>query len=283
MPILKVVKQYAIVTCGALLAALGLNLFLAPMDIVSGGASGVAVLVHTLTGFPMGTLILLINIPLFLLGICTFGGGFGLKSLYGTVIFAILIDVTAFLPPLTKNLLMAAIFGGTLFGTGFGIIFLSGATSGGTDILAALLCKLVPVVDMGKWVFIIDTVIIASGAFILADTERVLAGILSLFITSFLIDYMISGANVAKVVYVISNKGTELADRILNELSRGVTGIYTCGMYEKTDRLMLMCVVKRMELPTLRRIISETDEKAFLVLSQARLVSGEGFRVYPLS
>ncbi len=276
-------KIYGAITFGALLAALGLNLFLAPLEIVSGGASGVAVLVHSLTGFPMGTLILLINIPLFVIGAWILGGGFGIRSLYGTAIFSILIDITAFLPSVTENLLMAAIFGGALFGFGFGIIFLSGATSGGTDILAALLNRLVPTVDVGKWIFVIDTVIISVGAYFFSDSERVLSGILSLFIASFLVDYLISGANVAKVVYIVSEKGEEIAQKILTDLNRGVTGIYTRGMYVKKDRFMLMCVVKRMELVKLRRIVTEMDEKAFFVMSQARQVSGEGFTVYPFS
>ena len=281
MKIVKIVKSYLAIAGGALLAALGLNLFLAPHEIVSGGASGVAVIVHSLTGFPMGTLILLINIPLFAIGAWMLGSGFGVKSLFGTVVFSILIDITAFLPRLTDSLLMAAIFGGTLFGLGFGIIFLAGATSGGTDILAAILHKMIPAVNVGKWIFLIDAMIIAAGAFLFADSERVLAGILSLFIASFLVDYLISGANVAKVVYVISDKSEEIAKKILFDLNRGVTGIYTKGMYGNTERTMLMCVVKRFELVRLERIVAEADSKAFIVFSQARQVSGAGFKVYP--
>ncbi len=283
MQVLRVMKSYGSITLGALIAALGLNLFLVPHNIVSGGASGVAVLVHSLTGFPMGTLVLLINIPLFVIGAIVLGGGFGLKSLYGTAIFSILIDITAFMPGITENLLTAAIFGGTLFGFGFGIIFLAGATSGGTDILATLGHKLIPAVDVGKWIFLIDMLIISAGAFLLHNGEGVLAGILSLFIASFLVDYLISGANVAKVVYIVSDKGEEIAGKIMRELNRGVTGIYTCGMYEKTDRLMLMCVVKRMELAKLQKIVTLADDNAFLVFSQARKVSGNGFRVYPFT
>lgn len=278
---LRTGKTYGIVTAGALIAALGLNLFLAPHDIVSGGASGVAILVHSFTGFPMGTLILLINIPLFLLGVWFLGGGFGLKSLYGTVMFSVFIDVTAFLPSLTENILMAALFGGSLFGIGFGMLFLAGATSGGTDILAALGHKFIPAIDVGKWIFIIDILIISAGAYLFHDTERVLSGILSLFTASFLVDYMISGANVAKVVYIVSAKSEEIAQEILTKLHRGVTGVYTKGMYENTDRTMLMCVVKRFELQKLERIVKEKDNKAFLVCSQARQVTGEGFKTYP--
>ena len=276
-------KAYAIVTCGVLVAALGLNLFLKPHEIVSGGASGVAIIVHSLTGFPMGTFMLLLNIPLFVLGVYYLGSSFGLRSLYGTVMFSVFVDATATLPALTQNVLMAAIFGGVLLGLGFGILFLSGATSGGTDILAALGHKLVPAIDVGKWIFLIDIVIISSGAYIFRDSERILAGILTLFVSSFLVDYLISGANVAKVVYIVSAKAEEIANEIMEKLSRGVTGIYTRGMYVKKDRTMLMCVVKRFEIQRLERIVEKYDKKAFLIYAQARQVTGEGFKKYPIA
>lgn len=275
-------KIYAAITAGVLIASLGINLFLSPHAIVSGGASGVAILVNHLTGFPMGTFMLLINIPLFILGALLLGHGFGIRSIYGTVMFSVFTDVTAFLPGLTNSLIMAAIFGGALLGIGFGLVFLAGATSGGTDILASLGHKAVRAVDVGKWIFIIDIVIISSGAYFFRNTELVLAGILALFISSFLVDYIISGANIAKVVYIISDKSEAIAEEIMEKVERGVTGIYTRGMYVKEDRTMLMCVVKRFELQRLEHIVEKHDQNAFIIYSQARQVTGEGFKKYPI-
>ncbi len=275
------IKIYAIITVGILFASTAVNMFLAPHSIVSGGASGVAIIINNLTGFPMGITMLLINIPLFIIGAKVLGVGFGIKSLYGTVMFSVLTDLTAGFPFLSENLLMSAIFGGVLFGLGFGIIFLSGATSGGTDILAALGHKAVPYIDVGKWIFIIDIVIISAGAYFFRNTDLVLAGILTLFVSSFLVDYIISGANVAKVAYIISEKSEEIADEIMKKLVRGVTGVYTRGMYVKKDRTMLMCVVKRFEIQRLQRIVKEKDAAAFVILTQARQVTGEGFKNYP--
>ena len=276
-----VIKIYAIITAGILFASIAVNMFLAPHSIVSGGASGVAIIINNLTGFPIGITMLLINIPLFIIGAKVLGVGFGIKSLYGTVMFSVLTDLTAGFPHLSENLLMSAIFGGVLFGLGFGIIFLSGATSGGTDILAALGHKAVPYIDVGKWIFIIDIVVISAGAYFFRNTDLVLAGILTLFVSSFLVDYIISGANVAKVAYIISEKSEEIADEIMKKLVRGVTGVYTRGMYVKKDRTMLMCVVKRFELQKLQRIVKEKDAAAFVILTQARQVTGEGFKNYP--
>ncbi len=278
----RTIKIYAAIAAGVLIASLGINLFLAPHAIVSGGASGVAILINHLTGFPIGTLMLLINIPLFILGALLLGHGFGIRSLFGTVMFSVFTDVTALLPGLTENLLMSSVFGGAMLGIGFGIVFLAGATSGGTDILASLGHKVIPAVDVGKWIFIIDIVIISSGAYLFRNTELVLAGILTLSINSFLVDYIISGANVAKIVYIISDKSEEIAGEIMKKVERGVTGIYTRGMYVKEDRTMLMCVVKRFELQRLEQIVERCDKNAFLVYSQARQVTGEGFKIYPI-
>ncbi len=275
-------KIYAIITVGVLIASLAINLFLEPHGIVSGGASGVAIIVYRLWGFPMGLTMLLVNIPLFILGARVLGFGFGIRSVYGTLLFSLFTDITSFVPSLTQNLLMASIFGGVFFGVGFAVIFLSGATSGGTDILASLGHKAVPAIDVGKWIFIIDIIIISAGAVFFKNTELVLSGILTLFISSFLVDYIISGANVAKIVYIISDKSEEIAKQIMNTLHRGVTGVYTRGMYIKKDRTMLLCVVKRFEIQRLTRIVKENDPAAFVIFSQARQVTGEGFKIYPI-
>lgn len=281
LKLLDTLKAYSGIVLGALLLALGLNLFLEPHEIVSGGASGIAIVVNALTGFPMGTLMLFINIPLFIIGALVIKNGFGLKTLVGTVLFSVFTDVTASIPALTGNILMASVFGGVLFGLGFGLVFLSGGTTGGTDILAALGHKVFPAINVGKWVFAIDFLVIFFGAWIFKNTEAVLSGVLALFISSFLVDYLISGANVAKVVYVVSKKSDAISEEIQARLSRGVTGIYAKGMYAKKDFMMLMCVVKGFELPKLERIVQKHDENAFFILARARQVMGLGFRKFP--
>ena len=281
LKILNTLKAYGGIVLGALLLALGLNLFLEPHEIVSGGASGIAIVVNALTGFPMGTMMLFINIPLFIIGALIIKNGFGFKTLVGTILFSVFTDVTTALPSLTENMLMASVFGGVLFGLGFGLVFLCGGTTGGTDILAALGHKIFPAINVGKWVFAIDFLVIFFGAWIFQNAEAVLSGILTLFISSFLVDYLISGANVAKVVYVVSKKSDAIAEEIQKRLSRGVTGIYAKGMYKKQDFMMLMCVVKGFELQKLERIVQKHDENAFFILARARQVTGLGFRKFP--
>ena len=279
--VIKIFKDYVVITAGVLCASLGISLFLAPHTIVSGGVSGIAIILNRLFGFPIGLVVLLLNIPLFILGAVFLGNSFGIKTLYGSVVFSVFLDLTAGFSPVSDNMLMCAIFGGILLGIGFGAIFLSGATTGGTDILAALGNKAIRAIDVGKWFLIIDTLIIISGIAFIKNTESLLSGIVALMISSFVLDYIISGANTAKLVYIISDKSEQIANEILTSVSRGVTGIKIEGMYTKSDRTMLMCVVKRFELQKLETIALNHDERAFIILTGAYQVTGEGFMRRP--
>lgn len=281
--IIKTAKEYGIITFGVMLAALGISQFLAPHAIVSGGVSGIAIIINRLTGFPVGVSVLLMNIPLFVAGVIFLGKGFGLKSLYGAFVFSLFLDATATDLILTENLLMSALFGGALIGIGFGFMFLSGATSGGTDILAALLNNAIPAIDIGKWFFIIDIVIISISTAFFRNTELLLSGVIALALNSFVLDYIILGANKAKLVYIISNQSTQISAEITKQINRGVTGIAVRGMYTGEERNMLMCVVKRFELQRLEEIVERIDKNAFIIFTQARKITGQGFISYPVN
>lgn len=279
--LIKTFKDYVIITAGVLCASLAISIFLAPHSIVSGGLSGIGIIINKLFGFPIGTVVLFLNIPLFILGAVFLGNSFGIKSLYGAILFSVFLDLTAGFMPITDNLLMCAIFGGILLGIGFGAIFLSGATTGGTDILAALGNKAIRAIDVGKWFLIIDTVIIISGIAFIKNTDALLSGIIALLLSSLVMDYIISGANTAKIVYIISDKSEKIAKEILNSLSRGVTGIKIQGMYTKNEKTMLMCVVKKFQLQKLENMAIKHDKNAFIILTGAHQVTGEGFMRYP--
>ncbi len=280
--IFEKIKEYALITVGTLISAVGISLFLAPHAVVSGGVSGIAIIINRFTGFPIGVAVLFMNIPLFIVGAIFLGKSFGIKSLYGAFIFSLFLDATSTDVILTQNVLMSSLFGGTLLGIGFGLIFLTGATTGGTDIVAALGNKIIPAIDLGKWFFICDIIIISAGTIFMRNTELLLSGIVALFLNSWVLDYVISGFNVSKMVYIISEQSEQIAAEIMKTLERGVTGIKSVGMYTKGERTMLMCIVKKFELQKLEKIVESADPNAFVILTQAHKIKGEGFINYPI-
>ena len=276
-------KTYGIISFGVMLSAIGISVFLSPARIVAGGVSGVGIILHGIYGFPIGVFLLICNIPILLLGLKMLGKGFLLKTLYGTVMLSVFTDSAAKLPPFTDDLLLSSLVGGTLIGIGMGLVFLIGATTGGVDVLAKILNKLFPSIYVGKCLFIIDFIVILSGGIVFSDYELCLYGIISLLIVTYLIDTIIQGANSAKMVYIISDYYSEIADVIMNDLNRGLSSIRITGMYKNTERRMLMCVLKKHELVVLRNIVSKIDKNAFIIFIGAREVSGEGFKIYPIN
>lgn len=276
-------KIYGILLCGALIAALGLSLFLVPANLVSGGISGIGLIIHALTGFPVGFMMLILNIPLFIVGYRHMGAVFFRRSLFGAVMFSVLTDITASFPKLTDNLMLCTLFGGALLGIGIGIIFLFGATTGGTDILAQILHRGFSSIDLGKVMLILDALVIIASGILLGNWEKCLYGVIAATITGVLIDMMIQGANFAKVVYVISPKTKEIASKVMHSMNRGVTGISAKGMYTNKAMTMLMCVIKKHEITLLEKIVLSEDPNAFIIFTGARSVSGEGFKIYPIN
>lgn len=275
-------KIYGAIALGSLASALSINLFLAPLQIVAGGASGAAIIINKLCGLPIGLTMLSINVPLFVCGMRSLGRGFAVRSLVGAFLFSVLTDLTApYLPVITRDPLLAALSGGTLLGLGLGTVFLTGATTGGTDILAKLGHRLIRSINVGQWMFLIDFVIIAISGAVFQNYEFCLYGLIALFVSSYLIDFVIQGANTAKMVYIISPKYEQIANAVMQQLSRGVTGIRSSGMYTRDDKTMLMCIVKKFEIQRLEQIAMSCDPNAFLILSQVHQVRGEGFRIYP--
>ncbi len=281
--LLRNLEIYGILLFGALIAALGVNAFLVPQNIVGGGLSGVGIVVHSLTGFPVGTFMLILNVPLFCIGFRSLGTAFLTRSVFGAFSFSVLTDLLSWLPPITKDPLLAALFGGSLLGIGMGIVFMFGATTGGTDIVAQLFHKLFSFLDVGKWLLVIDAAVILSSGFVLGNWEYCLYGIVAAVANGVLVDMVIQGMNFAKVVYVISPKAEQIADKVIHSLDRGITGLYGRGMFTQNDVTVLLCVVKKREIPKFEQIILEEDKDAFIIFTGARSVSGKGFKIYPIN
>lgn len=293
----KEAKNFILLTIGSLLAALAINTFFVPFSLTMGGISGLSlIMVHLLPFIPLsiGTWIFILNIPIFYFSYREFGKMFTLKSFIGTFFFSACIDLSSpFFTPLSQTLLqgvhgtpdyaLITLFGGAIFGIGLAIIFIAGYTTGGTDIIAFLIKKQIKGLSTGLIIYLIDFIIITLN-FLVLDAETlgapVLLGLYSLvalLITAKSIDFILEGLNVIRAAYIISDQAEIIAQKVLSELNRGVTGLQGKGMYTQANKTVLLCVLSTKEIMLLKKLVSEIDPQAFIIVSPAHEVLGEGF------
>ncbi|MBE3577048.1 MAG: YitT family protein [Limnochordales bacterium] len=276
LPPRTLLRDYAGILLGSLLTAAGLNWFLVPARIAAGGVSGLATVIHHLVGGPVGLLMLMFNVPLFLAGLRWLGAHFGLKTLWGTVTLSVLTDLLApYLHPLTHDPLLAALYGGALTGVGVGITFRFGGSTGGTDIGAALIGRYTPLTTGQALMGIDGAVIMVAG--LAFGPELALYALLAVFVASRAIDLVQEGLGYAKVAYIISDVPDEIANGILYEMQRGVTALHGAGKFTGQERDVLFVIVSRSEVTTLKELVHRHDPRAFVVIHDAREVLGEGF------
>lgn len=265
---------------GAFVMAAALDLFLAPADIAPGGVSGLAIVLNHLTGASVGVLMLILNIPIFVLAARKFSMKFMLMSLLGMGSLSVLTDVLSFLKPMTSDMILSAVYGGALMGLGMGIIFREGTTTGGTDIAAMLLKKSFPEFSVGRFVLIIDAAIVTLAGLVYRRWEVALYSAAALFVSSYVLDLIVEGVDFAKMVYVISDSPEKISEEISAGLSRGTTALDASSIYSGADKTVLMCVVKKYEIGKLKKIIQKADSRAFVIVSDIREVLGNGFKNY---
>lgn len=267
--------QAAYIIVGLIVCTLGYNMFLIPNDIAPGGFTGIGQLANALCGINVGTVIMLLNIPLFILGLKSVGLKFTILSLVSTVALSLMID---YIPVSYKcdDLVLSSIFGGILTGAGFGLILRGGSSTGGTDMLAKIVHEHFRSVKVGVVMFGVDFIVVAASMFIF-DMTRAMYAIIALFISTAMLDFVIDGLNTAKAYFVISRNSDAISRRVMDEMERGVTALRGRGQYTGEDIDVLLCVVPRLEVPRLKRIILECDERAFVIATDVREALGEGF------
>ncbi|MDI6600324.1 MAG: YitT family protein [Thermoanaerobacteraceae bacterium] len=273
----KAVTDFTGITVGVLLMTLSLNMFLTPNNIAPGGVSGLAIIIHSYTGWPVGALTLAFNIPLFIVSILLLGAHFGIKTFYATFLLGATIDLMSFLPVLTHDDLLAGVYGGILMGVGLGLVFKYNATTGGTDLAAAILRKFFPQVSIGMLLLILDAMIIGLAGFAFS-AELALYALIADAIAIRVIDIIQEGANENRAAYVISDLSDDIEAEILTKLGRGVTSFPGRGGYTGKERKVLFCVISRSEITRFKDIIREIDPDAFVVIFQAHEIMGEGFK-----
>ena len=270
------IKNAALILLGLVFCTLGYNLFLIPNNIAAGGFTGIAQLINSGTGWPIGTIALVLNVPLFLFSMKSLGLRFGVRSLIATVLFSTMLNVLQLNFPV-QDMLLATVYGGLFCGLGFGLILRGSATTGGTDMLASLIHRLVPAIRVSWGIFVIDGLVIIASAFVFDMMSAMYALIVTL-ICNIVIDFVLEGPNSSHSFFIISDKSDEIARRILEELDRGVTGLEGMGMYSGKEKRVLLCAVTRLETMRLRKIVFGVDPHAFLISSKAHDTYGEGFK-----
>ncbi|MDF2686705.1 MAG: hypothetical protein K0S55_1887 [Clostridia bacterium] len=263
---------------GGFIWAISINMFTTPNLIAPGGVTGISVILNHFFKFPMGLTIIILNIPLLLLSYKFLGLRFVVRTAITTVITSLILDFTGFIPTFTEDRLLAAVFGGITAGLGLGLIYMRGLATGGSDVLARLLEIPFPYISYGKMLIIIDAVVITAAAVFFRDLGLALYAVIMVYISSIIIDKLLTGLDVAKLVYIISEKNMEISKVIMEKLDRGATLIEARGCYTGLEKNMLMVAVKRYELPRIKNIVKCVDERAFIIINDVSEVLGEGFK-----
>lgn len=282
--------SYSLIVIGSFILAAGFVFFISPYKIVPGGVYGIAIVIHYLTegmlswapsGFPIGLMGLILNIPLTIIGIKILGPRFGVKTVVGFVLTSVFMDGITYVygdaPLVAGDALLSSIFGGVLVGLGLGLIFKSKATSGGSDIVAMIIAKYTRL-PLGQLMIYVDSTIVLIGLLVFADWKIPLYSWIVIYITGKTIDVVLDGLSVDKTIFIVSDKFVEIRDRIINDLNRGGTYIPGKGMYNGSDKTIIFTVVNRRELALLEEYVHVIDPKAFLTVLEANEILGEGFK-----
>ena len=272
-------RDYGLLILGAIVQAASMDLFLVPGQIASGGVSGLAQVLNFHTRLPIGIMVLVMNVPLFVLGWRYLGGRrFFIRTIFTVVLYSVLVDLGLLIIRTgpTRDPMLNALYGGVVGGLGMGITFLGQGTGGGSDILARVLARLRSIPLSQSYLYTDALVILLAG--VTFGWERALYALIALYVGGVTAEVITEGAGVARTAIIVSDKPREAADAILSEMERGVTGLHGEGMYTHKERTVLFCVISRSEVTRLKAIIHEVDPDAFVVIGQANEALGEGFR-----
>lgn len=274
-------KKFTINTIGLILGtffmASSTAFFLLPNKLSTGGFSGLSTIAYYLFHVPVGVAMIILNVPLFIVAFFRIGKKFVLKTIVGTVLLSSFIDILERFPPITKDSFLACIYGGILMGIGTSIVLKVNSSTGGSDLLSYVVRSFNDRFKSGDLIIAIDTVIIILSIFVFKEVEIGLYSAIAIFLMGKMIDIVFEGTNFTKVMFIISDKYEEISTAISNDVQRGSTGIYAKGMYSNKNKIMLLCVGSRNEIIAMKKIATTIDQKAFIVIYNARETWGKGF------
>lgn len=275
----EIISDLLFFTAGGAVYAAAVLVFLSSNKISPGGVTGIASVLNYLSGFPIGTAVFLLNLPLLLLGFFKLGGIFIVKTTVGTFIMSAALDIgEAFFPYFKLDIMLSAIFGGLLMGLGQSLFMLRGATTGGSDIVAVLINRKIPHMTVGRLILLTDAAVVVLAAVVYKNFESALYSVVALYAATKIIDIVIYGADRGKIVYAITGKPDKMSGEIMSLVGRGITAIDATGAYTGAKKKMLMCTVRPNEVSAVCKIIRENDGEAFTVIADAGEILGEGFK-----
>ncbi len=265
---------------GAFIYASAVTLFIEPNEISPGGFTGIAVIFHRLIGVSSGTVLFLLNIPLLIVQYKKFGSGSIVKTAAATFLVSFFLTITEnILPKFHLDGVLASVFGGILSGLGLSLVFIRGATTGGVDVIAKLINDKYRHISVGRVILFADFFVVGASALVYGNIESALYSLIAIYSTSKIIDTVLYGADKGKMVFIITNKGKEISEQILNGLYRGVTVLNGRGAYTNNEKQVLLCAVRIHEVAPLHKIILSTDSKAFILVADVGEIIGEGFKI----
>lgn len=278
-------RNYVLALIGTGLMAFGIKCLYDPVNLVTGGFTGIAIIVKQITspmfegGVPLWLTNFFLNIPLFLFALKMKGFSFIKRSLAATVMLSAWLYVIPEFRYMSDDILLAALFGGIVSGTGIGLVFIGDATTGGTDMLAALIQSRFRHYSIAQIMQVIDAVIVITGAFIFG-ISRALYAIIAIYVVSRVSDGLMEGMKFSKMAIIITENGHKISEAVMKNFERGLTAVNARGMYTGNEKMMLYCVVGKKEIVHLKELITEVDREAFVIVTDAREVLGEGFLEY---
>lgn len=263
---------------GTALIAISIDLFLLPNQLSVGGFSGIGTIGYYLFNIPVGTITFILNIPLFVLALIKNGKKFFLDSLIGTIFLSLFLNLFEGVSTVTYSGFLACIYGGIISGIGTSIVLNANASTGGSDLLAQIVKSYKPEVKTGSIITFFDACVVILSTIVFGEVEIGLYSAIAIYVMGKVIDIFFEGIDFAKMLIIISPNYQKISDEINKKIRRGTTAIYGKGMYSEEEKKILLCVASRREVREIRKIIKEIDKNAFLVITNAREVYGEGFK-----
>ena len=276
-----IIKKVLLITIASIIYAAGVALFLDKKDIVPGGVTGMAMILNRFTEIEIGTIIFMFNIPLLIIGAWKFGWKFMATTLWSIAVSSTFMNIFTFMKPPTEDTLLISLTGGGLVAVGLGFIFKAGATTGGTDIIVSLIRLKYKHITTGRVFLIVDVVVISLFLVLFGNVDSALYSVIAVIVCTEILDMILYGKDEAKLLYIISKsqeKENVLVARFLDELGVGVTYLKGFGAYKNKEKKVIMCAVKKQQLPKAKELVKDVDSSAFMIVTSATEILGEGYK-----